>query len=269
VQVVLHAVAAHAYGEQVVVTGVGQAPAPSQLAAAVAVPPEQLAARHDVVVDATAQEPPLAHSPVLPQGGALPQRASAMPARSVAQVPSPAPVLAFEQPMQVPVQALLQQTPSTQAPLAHWLAPVQAPPVLVTHVPPAHWAFAEQSALLRQVVEHPGPLQTNGAQTCGAGVKQDPLPSQIVAGCVTPLVQEAPAPQLVPRGATWQCAVPSQVPSSPQGGLAGHRASAPPLTIAAQVPSGWPVRALVHALQVPVQVLPQQTPSTHAPLVHS
>jgi hypothetical protein len=47
--VVLHAVAAHTYGAQMVVVAEGHAPAPSQFADAVARPVTQLAARHDVV----------------------------------------------------------------------------------------------------------------------------------------------------------------------------------------------------------------------------
>jgi hypothetical protein len=45
-QTVLQAVAPQMYGLQEVVEGAGQAPAPLQLAAAVAVPEEQLAPRH-------------------------------------------------------------------------------------------------------------------------------------------------------------------------------------------------------------------------------
>jgi hypothetical protein len=264
----LHAVAPHTYGEQVVVTGAGQEPAPSQLAAAVAVPDAQLAARHEVEDDATAQAPP-AHSPVLPQGGALPQRASATPSITGAQVPSGAPVLAFEQAVQVPVQALLQQTPSTQAPLAHCAPSVHPPPVTVRQMPPTHWAFAAQSAPVVQVVEQASEPQMNGAQTTGGGVTQEPLPLQTVAGCATPPEHEGPAPQLVPAGATWHWPAPLQVPSLPQGGLAVQRPSAPPLTTAAQVPSGCPVRALVQALHAVLQALLQQTPSTQAPLAHS
>jgi hypothetical protein len=55
VQVVLQAVGPHAYGLQAVVTGDGHAPAPSQLAAAVSVPAEQLADRQLVVLPGYAQ----------------------------------------------------------------------------------------------------------------------------------------------------------------------------------------------------------------------
>jgi hypothetical protein len=49
-QVVRHALTPQTYGLQVVVTGAGQAPTPSQFAAAVAVPAEQLALRQLVVL---------------------------------------------------------------------------------------------------------------------------------------------------------------------------------------------------------------------------
>jgi hypothetical protein len=61
------------------------------------------------------------------------------PALIAPQVPSaPCPFLTAEQARQVPVQALLQQTPSTQLPLAHWLPAPHAPPFpfLVTQALP-------------------------------------------------------------------------------------------------------------------------------------
>lgn len=80
-----------------------------QLAAAVATPLEQLAARHEVVLGASWQTPPAAHSPVLPQGGAATQRASVPPVFTAAHVPFAAPVRALLQAVHVPVHALLQQ----------------------------------------------------------------------------------------------------------------------------------------------------------------
>src|SRR4029079_16805698 len=64
-QEILQAVDPQTSGEQLVVTAAGQAPAPLQLAAAVATPFEQLAVRHDVVLGATAHVPPAAQTPVL------------------------------------------------------------------------------------------------------------------------------------------------------------------------------------------------------------
>ena len=119
VQLVVQAVAPQMNGEQLVVTAAGQLPVPVQVAAAVATPPAQLAARQDVVAGATAQAPAPVQVPVLPQGGAATQRASVAPAARLAQVPLAAPVLAFEQAVQAPVQAVLQQNPSTHAPDVH------------------------------------------------------------------------------------------------------------------------------------------------------
>jgi len=48
-QLVAHEVAPQMYGVHAIVLGAGQAPAPSQLAAAVAVPLLQLAPRHELV----------------------------------------------------------------------------------------------------------------------------------------------------------------------------------------------------------------------------
>ncbi len=115
----LHAVAPQTSGEQVWVATAGQAPAPLQLAASVATPLAQLAARHAVVAGATAQTPPAAQAPVFPQGGALPQRLSLAPVVIAAQVPLVPPVLAAEQALHAPAHAVLQQNPSAQNPDVH------------------------------------------------------------------------------------------------------------------------------------------------------
>ena len=158
-QVVLQAVAPQVSGAQLVGVGVAQAPAPLQLAAGVAKPLVQLAAAHTVVVGASAQVPVAVQVPVLPHGGAATQRLSVAPASRLAQVPLAPPVRAFEQAVQAPVQAALQQNPSAQNPDPHWFGAVQAAP-LARHVPPAHstqrplvhWAPAAQFAALVQVV---------------------------------------------------------------------------------------------------------------------
>ena len=137
VQVVLQAVAPQMNGVQLVVVAAGQVPVPVQVAAAVATPLAQLAARQAVVAGATAQAPAPLQVPVLPQGGAATQRASASPVTVLAQVPAVPPVLAAEQPMQVPVQAVLQQTPSTQKPEVHCALDVQAVPLAASSRAPA------------------------------------------------------------------------------------------------------------------------------------
>jgi hypothetical protein len=136
-QVVLHAVAPQTYGLQEVVTGAGQAPAPSQLAAAVAVPLEQVAVRQLVVLLGYIQadvfepsqlppqsEPSLLHAVRDPWG--VPVTATQVPTEPETS-----------QAWHCPPQALLQHTPSTQLPLPHWLAAVQAPPLASfgTHAP--------------------------------------------------------------------------------------------------------------------------------------
>ena len=125
---VKQAVAPHTRGEHAVVTAAGHRPEALQLAAAVAVPPVQLAVRHEVVVAAIWQTPPLAHVPVL-HGGELGQRASAALTAIAPHVPfAPDPFFAAEQALQAAVQALLQQNPSTQNPDVHSDAPVQVVP---------------------------------------------------------------------------------------------------------------------------------------------
>jgi hypothetical protein len=136
-QVVLQAVPPQMNGVQVVVTAAGQAPAPLQVAAAMAVPLAQLAARQLTVAGATAQVPLAVQAPVLPQGGPATQRASVVPATTLAQVPLAPPVLVAEQPWQVPVHVVLQQNPSTQDPVVHCAPSVQAAPVAASSSAPA------------------------------------------------------------------------------------------------------------------------------------
>ena len=68
VQVVLQAVDPQTSGVQLCVTAVGQVPVPVQVAAAVATPLVQLAARQEVVAGATAQAPAPLQAPFVPQG---------------------------------------------------------------------------------------------------------------------------------------------------------------------------------------------------------
>ena len=104
----------------------GQDPAPLQLAAAVAVPDAQLAERHDVIgyahdaVMVPSHDPPQ-DDPSLAQAARAPW---GVPATAV-QVPT---LPDTSQAWHWPLQAWLQQTPSAQLPLPHWLAAVQAWP---------------------------------------------------------------------------------------------------------------------------------------------
>ena len=97
------------------------------------VPVEQKNALH-IVPPATCWQAPLAHRPLLPQGGLTGQRpcgsASGVTVPSDVQSPGVRPLHV----LQVPQLAKLQQTPSTQLPVVHsWFDPQLAP------APPLGW----------------------------------------------------------------------------------------------------------------------------------
>jgi hypothetical protein len=106
------------------------------------------------------------------------------------------------QALQVPAQAVAQQTPCAQNPELQVAPLVQAVPldarpqlfVVVLQV-----AGAAQSVLLAQVVLQavPPALQAKGAQLAGVAVWQVPAPSQVRAAVTAPLAQVAAA-QAVP-----------------------------------------------------------------------
>ena len=94
---------------------VGQLPLPSQLADPIAVPPVQLASRQGVPAGQRRQAPMPLQVPSLPQVliaviGHMPL-GSAVPAATLVQVPTDPLTVQLRQ---VPVQASLQHTPSTQ-----------------------------------------------------------------------------------------------------------------------------------------------------------
>src|SRR5205814_2250977 len=108
-------------------------PAPLQLAAAVARPAVQLGVTQTLVAGCSWQAPPAAHRPVLPHTGPTVQRVSVAPAATAAQVPFAAPVFMLLQAVHAPVQALLQQKPSTQNDDAHCMPVVQVWPAPARH----------------------------------------------------------------------------------------------------------------------------------------
>jgi hypothetical protein len=127
-QLPVHAVAPQVKGAHVCVWTAGQAPAPLQEAASVAVPAVQDGARQEV------ESPGYVHA-----AGWTPSQRPPQAVPSVAQalrVPCGVPVAVEQVPTlpatshasHWPVQARLQQTPSTHSPLAHWLSPPQAVP---------------------------------------------------------------------------------------------------------------------------------------------
>jgi hypothetical protein len=72
-----------------------------------------------------AHAPPLAHSPVFPQGGAAVQAMSAAPTARLVHAPT---VPGKLQDLQAPPQALLQHTPSMQFPVAQSLPAAHTAP---------------------------------------------------------------------------------------------------------------------------------------------
>jgi hypothetical protein len=273
-QVALHAVAPHTSGAQVVVTAVGHAPAPLQLAAAVDMPAAQLAARHDTVAAATAHAPPLAHAPVLPHGGAVAQRTSDNPAVTEAHVPLLPPVRAAEHALHDVLHALLQQNPSAQKPETHSLfaphtvpLPLHTPPGQLTHRPPVHCAPATQLAAVVQVVVHAVAPQMNGVQLLVTAAGHAPAPLQLAATVATPPAQLAARHDTVAAATAHAPALPHN-PVFPHGGADPQRASAAPTVIAAHVPLAPPVLAAEQALHAVVHALLQQNPSTQKPAVH-
>jgi hypothetical protein len=123
-----HACAPHRYGLQPCVCRAGQRPAPSQLAASVATPAEQLATRQ--VVAAAGYAHAVVLDPLQTPPQTLPSEAHAC------RVPCGAPTTFVQVPAEPgtsqawhsPLQAVSQHTPSTHCPLAHWFAPPQATP---------------------------------------------------------------------------------------------------------------------------------------------
>jgi hypothetical protein len=113
-------------------------PAPSQVAAWVWVLPAQLSCRQPVLLDHGRQAPAPLQVPSFEQSPLpttlLVQRAlgSAPPLSTLAQVPAVlvcVPLQVLHRPPDVAsAQSVLQQTPSVQKPLWHWLALVQAAP---------------------------------------------------------------------------------------------------------------------------------------------
>jgi hypothetical protein len=140
----------------------GQRPVPSQKACAVETPALQAAVRHSIETPGYAQasrrEPSQAPAQLVPsllQAGRPPRGSP----RTAVQVPA---LPATLQASHWPAQALLQQTPSTQLPLAHWTAAPQEPPFATrgTQTPAEHQSPETQLELLAQT-----PRQADAPQT--------------------------------------------------------------------------------------------------------
>lgn len=126
---------------------------------------------------------------------------------------------ASAQEVQVPLQAVLQQTPCAHCPLAHSVAPPHAVPRgFNPHEPFTQTLGAVQSPSCMQVaLQAAASPQVNGAQLRVVAGLHFPAPSQ-VRTLVSVLPVQLPATQVVPVTYRRQAPRPSQLPSFPQVG---------------------------------------------------
>ena len=231
-------------GAQLTVCTAGQAPLPSQPAPSVAVPPVQLAARHDVPVPGYVQAVRFVPSQEPPQVAPAPAHA-VCPVRGAAVTGVHVPLVAASaHASQAPPHAALQQTPSAQKPLTHWVPAVHVCPGFSLHAPMASQVFVElqvsaSSALFTATQVPPPPVQV-------WQVPHDALPQQCPS-THDPLVQSVAAVQV------WPFAF-LQAPVASQDCIPPHVSSIPDFT-ALQVPS-CPAR--LHAMHAVLHAVLQQ-----------
>jgi hypothetical protein len=185
------------------VVAAAQAPAPSHRRADVKVEPVQLPAAHCVPLMYLRQAPAPSHVPSLPQVdaaaiGHCDAVTGGLPAAIGVHVPR---LVAIEQDMQVPAQALLQQMLLTQNPVA------QSPPIPDGHGPPGgilpQLMFTQvlpdtqSAAELVHVILHAPVPQRYGVHGLMVAARHIPTPSQVLGDDSVDPVQLAAA-QLVP-----------------------------------------------------------------------
>jgi hypothetical protein len=178
------------------------------------------------------------------------------------------PVLPVLHPMQLPVHAVLQQTPSTQKPLMQPVVTVHTDPSGAAHPPaplqtPAPWHSLSGSNPKPTSPQTPfAPLPFFWA----LHARHEPVHdvSQQNPSTQNPLWQLAFAAHAAPLGLT-------QVPLPLQTAVPAHSLSGSvPPEMFPQVPSDpVPFFAALHAWQRPVHEVSQHTPSRHEPLWHS
>ncbi|MES1205989.1 MAG: hypothetical protein ABUS79_08625, partial [Pseudomonadota bacterium] len=173
--------------------------------------------------------------------------------------------------MQLPAQAVAQQTPCAHAPLVQSVSAAHpAPLAFRPHDPLSQVAGATQSALDAHVDLHAEPPHWNAPHELDAGVAHFPPPLQVAAGVnvFVPAGQLAPL-QAVPDGYSWHAPAPSHLPSVP------HEAA--PWSTHEPAGSGMPAGTLrhcptepasAHDLHAPLQAVAQQTPWAHTPDAH-
>jgi len=251
---------------------------PSQLAEGVNVLPVQLANLHPVTVDQGRQAPAPLQVPSFEQS---PPRAlvaiqsflgSAPPEGTGEQVPTlPAVLQLMQRPPVLPsLHALLQQTPSVQKVLAHWVPSVHAAPAGLSPQELFTQVLGDtQSASVLQVFSHSAELQMKVPHGILVGVTQLPRPSQVDVGVSDELVAQLEALHLMP-GSTFAHFPDLHSPVVPQvaGAVTPHRpwGSGAPSATAVHRPRE-PVR--LQAMQAPAQGVWQQTPWAQLPDIQS
>jgi hypothetical protein len=168
---------------------------------------------------------------------------------------------------------VLQQTPSTQKPLAQSPAPLQAVPFVSCGMqwPAAQWLPAVQSSFEPHVDAHAVAPHMYAPHEAVVGVRQVPAPSQVRGGVYVDPAQDS-LPQVVPTVQRRQAPAPLHWPSNPQLDVpswAHSLSGSVPPTIGRQRPSACAVFAFEQAAQPPAQADSQQTLSTQLPLPHS
>jgi hypothetical protein len=180
------------------------------------------------------------------------------PTGTGAQVPA---LPATLQALQAAQEVLAQQTPSVHMPFRHsaLLAQVDPSAFRLVQMPLTQMVPATQSAFEAQTVKQAvGPQTKFPGQATGV-CAHVPAPVQALTMLLDP--EQVVAAQLVPAVVFRQPLVPLQVPSNPQGGVAGQS------WCGSVVPAdtGWhdpAVPGRLQAWQTPQVLAEQQTPST-------
>jgi hypothetical protein len=184
----------------------------------------------------------------------------------VAQLPGVLPPVLSLQDWQVPLQAALQQTPSTQLPPMHWSLAVQVEPLprFAVHVPLKQRPLTQSASAAQVDALHAlAEAQTTPpVQALAAGVEQTPAPLHVPAVVSCPPLQ-AGEPQPTLAIANRQPPFPSQVPSWPQAVESSVQApaEAPPAATGLH-------RPVAQVMHVPAQVVAQQMPAMQLACVH-
>jgi hypothetical protein len=183
----LHELAPHAYAPHDWSVAVPQVPAPSQVRAGVNVATLHDAATQTVPTVYLRHAPRPSHVPSSPHvdnGSAVHSASGSVPPMIALQTPLAWAVFEPAHAMQLPVHAVSQQKPSTQAPVEHCEGSVQAEPwpFTVVQTPPRQKKPETQSRFDVHEVLHAVAPQVYEPHDVLVTVRQTPDPSQVRAG---------------------------------------------------------------------------------------